>query len=200
MLSRLVIAFLPRSKHLLISWLQSSSAVILEPLEIKSDTVSPVSPSISYEVMGPDATLVLLISQYLPDTLLSFLFKNVFLYLYWGKIDIQIIAHNQCRQFSDFDHRYILVLGLPRWLSGKEPICQCRSVPWVRRDPWRRKWQFIPVFLPGKSHGQRSLDGCSPWGHKWFGHNRVAKQQQYTGVSITMIKIINTLKCPISYW
>ena len=51
MLSRLVITFLPRSKHLLISWLQSPSAVILEPPKIKSDTVYTVSPSISYEVM-----------------------------------------------------------------------------------------------------------------------------------------------------
>ena len=54
-LSRLVITFLPKSKHLLISWLQSPSAVILEPRKINSDTVSTVSPSISHEVMGPDA-------------------------------------------------------------------------------------------------------------------------------------------------
>ena len=54
MLSRLVITFLPRSKHLLISWLQSPSAVILEPKKIKSNTVSP---SISHEVMGPDAMI-----------------------------------------------------------------------------------------------------------------------------------------------
>jgi len=54
MLSRFVIAFLPRSKHLLISWLRSPSAVILEPPKIKSDTVSTVSPSICHEVMGPD--------------------------------------------------------------------------------------------------------------------------------------------------
>ena len=54
MLSRLIITFLPRSKHLLISWLQSPSPVILEPPKIKSDTVSTVSPSISHEVMGPD--------------------------------------------------------------------------------------------------------------------------------------------------
>ena len=52
MLSRLVITFLLRSKHLLISWLQSPSAVILEPRKIKSATVSTVSPSISYEVVG----------------------------------------------------------------------------------------------------------------------------------------------------
>ena len=57
MLSRLVITFLPRSKSLLISWLQSPSAVILEPKAIKSDTVSTVSPSISHEVMGTDAMI-----------------------------------------------------------------------------------------------------------------------------------------------
>ena len=57
MLSRLVIAFLPRSKCLLISWLQSPSAVILEPQEIKSVTVSIVSPSTCHEVMGPDALI-----------------------------------------------------------------------------------------------------------------------------------------------
>ena len=55
MLSRLVITFLPRNKHLLMSWLQSPSAVILEPPKIKSDTVSAVSPSICHEVMGLDA-------------------------------------------------------------------------------------------------------------------------------------------------
>ena len=58
MLSRLVITFLPRNKRLLISWLPSSSAVILEPKKLKSDTVSTVSPSISYEVMGPDAMIL----------------------------------------------------------------------------------------------------------------------------------------------
>ena len=57
MLSRLVIAFLPRSKHLLISWLQSPPTVILEPKKIKSDTISTVFPSISYEVMGPNAMI-----------------------------------------------------------------------------------------------------------------------------------------------
>ena len=56
-LSKLVTAFLPRSKHLLISWLQSSSAVILEPKKIKSLTVSIASPSVCREVMGPDAMM-----------------------------------------------------------------------------------------------------------------------------------------------
>ena len=58
MLSRLVIAFLPRSKHLLISWLQSPSAVILECRKIKLATVSTVSPSICHEVMGPDVMIL----------------------------------------------------------------------------------------------------------------------------------------------
>ena len=59
MLSRLVITFLPRSKRLLISWLQSPSAVILEPQKIKSDTVSTVFPSISHEMVGPDGTITI---------------------------------------------------------------------------------------------------------------------------------------------
>ena len=58
MLSRLVISFLPRSKRLLISWLQSPSAVILEPRKVKSDTVSIVSPSICHKLMGPDAMIL----------------------------------------------------------------------------------------------------------------------------------------------
>ena len=60
MLSSFVIAFLPRSKHLLISWLQSPSAVILEPKKIKSVIVSIVSLSICHEVMGPDAVILVL--------------------------------------------------------------------------------------------------------------------------------------------
>ena len=50
--------------------------------------------------------------------------------------------------------------GLPWWFSGKESTCQfrrCEFNPWVRMIPWRRKWQPTPVFLPGRSHGQRSL-------------------------------------------
>ena len=57
---------------------------------------------------------------------------------------------------------------LPWWLNGKESICQCKRYrfdPWVRKIPWRKKWQPTPVFLPGKSHGQRSLDGSmGSWG------------------------------------
>ena len=59
MLSKLVIAFLPRRKHLLISWLQSPSAVILEPKKIKSVTVSVVTPSICHEAVGLDAMILI---------------------------------------------------------------------------------------------------------------------------------------------
>ena len=58
--------------------------------------------------------------------------------------------------------------GFPGGASGKEPICQCRKHkrlgfdPWVRKIPWRRAWQPASVFLPGKSHGQRSLVGYIP--------------------------------------
>ena len=45
-------------------------------------------------------------------------------------------------------------------------IKKCWLDPWVRKIPWRRTWQSTPVFLPGESHGQRSLAGYSPWGHK----------------------------------
>ena len=72
MLSRLVTAFLPRSKHLLISWLQSPSALILGPKKVKSVTVSTVSPSIYHEVMGPHAMiLVFWMLRFKPEFLLS---------------------------------------------------------------------------------------------------------------------------------
>ena len=63
-------------------------------------------------------------------------------------------------------------LGLLRWHSGKESACQCRRHrrcgfdPWIGKISWRRKWQLTPVFLPGKSHGQRSLASYSPQGRQ----------------------------------
>ena len=60
----------------------------------------------------------------------------------------------------------------PGGASGKEPACQCKRDkrwgfdPRVGKIPWRRPWQPTPVFLPGESHGQRTLVGNSPWGHK----------------------------------
>ena len=65
-------------------------------------------------------------------------------------------------QSSDLIH-----LGLPWWLSGKELACKCRTCgfdPWVGKIPWGREWQPTLVFLPGKSHRQRSLMGWGLWG------------------------------------
>ena len=66
----------------------------------------------------------------------------------------------------------VYILEFPWWFHGKESTCQYRRRkrhgfdPWVRKIPWKRKWQPIPAFLPGKSHGQRSLAGYSPWDQK----------------------------------
>ena len=67
--------------------------------------------------------------------------------------------------------------GFSLWLRSKKPACQCRRLPcgpWIRKILWRRKWQSTSVFLPGKSHGQRSLGGYDPWGHittEWLNNN-----------------------------
>ena len=89
-------------------------------------------------------------------------------------------------------HRFLKIalkelLGLanPGWHIGKEPTCQCRRHrrgwfhPWVGKTPWRRKWQTSPVFLPGKSHEQRSLAGYSPPSirHDWNSWARTLKRQ-----------------------
>ena len=72
----------------------------------------------------------------------------------------------------DYLGAIILFMGFLGGTSGKEPICQCRRHkgcgfdPCVGKIPWRRAWQPTPVFLPGESHGQRSLAGYSPWGRK----------------------------------
>ena len=66
---------------------------------------------------------------------------------------------------------------LSRWLSGKEPTCQSRRHgfdPWVEKIPWIRKWQPTPVFLPGKTHGQRSLAGYM--GSQRIGHYLSTKE------------------------
>jgi len=65
-------------------------------------------------------------------------------------------------------------LGLPGWLRGSSVCMQCRRPgfdPWVGKIPLRRQWQPTPVFLPGESHGRRSLVGYSPQGLKRVGHD-----------------------------
>ena len=67
-------------------------------------------------------------------------------------------------------------IGLPTWFSGKESACQCRSCgfdPWVRKIPWRRKWQPTPVFLPGESPWTEEPGGLQSMGSQRAGHNWV---------------------------
>ena len=69
---------------------------------------------------------------------------------------------------------------LPWWLGSKESPRQCRRHgfdPWIRKIPCRRKWEPTPVFLPGKSHGQGSLAGYSPGGHKESGTTETLKDK-----------------------
>ena len=85
----------------------------------------------------------------------------------------------KCSQNASISNEYYLICGLPWWISDKESACQCRGCgfdPWVGKMPWRKKWQPTPVFLPGKSHGQRSLLGYSP-GCQKVGCDLVTKQQ-----------------------
>ena len=85
-----------------------------------------------------------------------------------------VVSHCLTLQFSKN------IRELPWWLSGKKATCQCRrhrSNPWVRKIPWRKKWQHTPVFLTGESHEQRSLAGYSPWESQRVGHDWVTEQQ-----------------------
>ena len=82
----------------------------------------------------------------------------------WGQLD-----HSR----TSF-HAGRLKMGFPGGsVVKKKKACQCRRLgfnPWEGKSPWKRKWPPTPVFLPGKSHSQRSLAGCSPWGRKRVGH------------------------------
>ena len=93
------------------------------------------------------------------------------------------------------------MVGVPWWPGGKEPVYQCkrpRFDPWVRKIPWRRKWQPTAVFLPGESHGQRSLAGFSLWGRKRVGLNLATKPPPslvYGAVSV----VYQILMCTQAY-
>ena len=79
---------------------------------------------------------------------------------WWAAVYGVAQSRTRLKQLSSSSSR--CECGLPRWHCGKESACQGRRLrfdPWVRKIPWRRKWQPTPVFLPGESHGQRSLAG-----------------------------------------
>ena len=93
---------------------------------------------------------------------------------WWAAVYGVTQSRTQLKQLSSSNtHK-----GLPRWLSGKEFTCQCKGCGfyrWDRKILLRRKWQCTPIFLPGKSHGQRILAGYSPWGHKRLGYDLMTK-------------------------
>ena len=113
---------------------------------------------------------------WLMSSLLHVLYKFAMCLLYFVTC---LISWECCVKISIYDFRFVYLSfcwyllciswGLPWWLSGKKSTCQCRRYgfdTWVRKILWRREWQPTPVLLPAESHGQRSLAGYSPWGHK----------------------------------
>ena len=117
MLSRLVITFLPRSKRLLISWLQSPSAVILEPKKIKSVTVSIVSPSICHEVMGPDAMI----------------------FIFWGS---KITAGGDCSH----EIKRLLLLG-KKAMINVDNILKSRDITMLTKIHLVKVWFFQKSYV-----------------------------------------------------
>ena len=81
-------------------------------------------------------------------------------FLNWTRMAIQLLRRRKSfKMAASCLMHHAVSQGRPRWLSGREPACQCRRRrfdPWVRKIPWRREWRLIPTFLPGKCHGQRS--------------------------------------------
>ena len=158
MLSRFVIAFLPRSKYLLISWLQSSSLVMLEPKKIKSVYISTFSPSICHEVMELDVMIfVFWMLSFKPAFWLSCftLIKRLFSSSLFSAI--RVVSWTYLVLIT-------LCYGLPKRRSGKESACQGRRHKKRGFDPWVRN--PLQYSCLGKSHGERRLAGYSPWGCK----------------------------------
>ena len=120
----------------------------------------------------------------LPNQVLFFLLTYLFasqhkwdIYLRYFRVNLIKIV------IKDKIHTALWASGILRWLNDKESICQCRKFrrhgfsPWGGMIQWRRKCQPTAVFLHGKSHGQKSLVGYSPWGCKRVGHDWATKQK-----------------------
>ena len=136
----------------------------------------------------------------------------------WGKYSNPHLVDEQTEVWKNNHLPKSAHLGRhPWWLSGKVSACQSRRRrfdPWVRKTPGRRTWQPIPIFLHGKSHGQRSLMGYSPWGCKRIGttqrlnNNTAGKWQNSDGNPVLLkakvfpaalhIKPLQRMACKIS--
>ena len=145
-------AFLARSKCLLISWLQSPSALILEPEKIKSVTVSIVSPSVCHEVMGPVDAIILVfwMLSFKPTfSLSSFTFIKRLL-SYCSLSAIRVVSSAYLRLLIFLLESWFQLVLHPAWHST---WCTLHIDPGfhpsVEKILWSRKWQTTPVFLPG---------------------------------------------------
>ena len=157
MLSRLVITFLPRSKRLLISWLQSPSAVILEPPKVKSVTVSTVSPSICHEVMGPGATIL----------------------VFW------MLSFKPTFSLSSLNFIKRLLGAIPHWRSGRAAVRRYPS-PKVRsngcallKQPWRdthAQGKRNPTKTGGVARGHQRANTLKPYSQKTSQSNPLGPQ------------------------
>ena len=159
MLSRLVITFLPRSKCLLISWLQSPSAVILEPPKIKSVTVSTVSPSICHEVMGPDAMILVfwILSLKTYPQVSQSLWQKFWLAVAWCKVRGTECSSECIGPFEGSAHylhylHHSLALGQ---MTGREPSPTLQQKIGLKVY-WARPSFLLSQSLPSGSF-QRSL-------------------------------------------
>ena len=145
---------------------------------------APLSYTISWSLLKFMSIESVMLSTYLilchPLLLLFSIFASIRVF---SKESVLLIRW-PCFCYNAFSHTLrertsknfsLLHCGLPRWLSSKEYACNAKDVgaiPVLKRSPWRRKWQPKPVFLPGKSHGQRSLMGYLPSvGQQRVGHN-----------------------------
>ena len=149
MLSRLVITFLPRSKHLLISWLQSPFAVILEPKQIKSLTVSTVSPCICHEVMGPDAMMLVFecwaLSQFFHSLSLSSRGTLVLLFLPQGWCHLLIWGY-WCFSWQSWFQLVLLPAQHFSWYSAYKLNEQGDNIqPWCTPFPIWNHYNLAPI-------------------------------------------------------
>ena len=147
MLSRLVITFLPRSKRLLVSWLQSPSAVILEPPKIKSATVSAVSPSICHEVMGLDAVIfVFWMLRFKPTFSLS--------------LTLWCLLSGKC--FLVYFCQMYLFLLMASILCKEALYFKAKSLPVLLYIAFLRLFIWPPDLIAVFSVSLYSVDSCTP--------------------------------------
>ena len=167
MLSRLIITFLPRSKHLLISWLQSPSAAILEPPKIKSDTVSTVSPSICHEVMGQDIIKHRFKVPYLEN--------NILYYFLWHLLESKEYG-SDCKAAS--------------CNTGK-----LDSIPGLGRSPGERNGYLLQYFCLENSMDGGTWWAIQSMGSERVGHDWVTNTFTFSTRERLMILFLHFIMC-----